>query len=185
MTAEAREPRTPEPRPFHLDTKTSAIAVLDQSATEGVPQPRQAQLWAGLAKFLERARASRVPIIFTLSNSRRGTPAGEVAPVLMRRDEEPVVFPDAFDKFMGGELQGFLSDRNVSDLVIVGSGTNVAVMYTATTAARVHHYNVIIPIDGVNARDLYEHEYALHQLSVLPGAATPVQFSTLSTVEFD
>jgi nicotinamidase-related amidase len=137
-----------------------------------------------LAGFLNRARTAAVPVIFTLSASRKGTVAGEVTPALGRRIQEPVIFPDAFDKFMSGELEAFLSAHGVRTLVIVGSGTNVAVMYTATTAARVHHYDVIIPLDGVSASGPYEHEYALHQLSVLPHAATPVLFSTLQMIEF-
>jgi nicotinamidase-related amidase len=183
MSEGAQGPNRPVPKPFQLHPTDSGIAVLDQSAPEGPPQLRQSQLWGRLSSFLERVRPTGVPVIFTLSASRRGTPAGEVAPALNRRETEPAIFPDAFDKFISGELESFLSAHNVRNLVVVGSATNNAVMYTATTAARVHHYNVIIPIDGVSARD-YEHEYALHQLSVLPRAATPVQFSTLSTIEF-
>ena len=96
----------------------------------------------------------------------RGTPLGEAAAPLKRRDTEPVLYPDAFDKFAGGELQAILSGAGTENLIVVGSLTNVAVLYTSTAAARVHRYNVIIPLDGVNANSTYEHEYAIHQLGI-------------------
>src|SRR5262249_31722281 len=52
-----------------------------------------------------------------------------------------------------------------------GSATNNAVLYTATTAARIYRYNIVIPMDGVNAATRYEQEYAIHQFTVLPSHA--------------
>ena len=70
-------------------------------------------------------------------------------------------------------------------LVIVGSATNFAVLYTATTAARIYSYDVIIPLDGVNARRNYEHEYAIHQMTILPASAhEQFRFTKLGMVEF-
>ena len=140
---------------------------------------------APLAEFLDRARASGVPIVYTISLSAKGTPPGEVAAPLKRQESEPVIHPDAYDKFMGGELHDFLRGWGAKSLVIVGAATNFAVLYTATTAARVHHYNVVFPVDGVIARGKYEQEYALHQLNALPpGSRTPIQFTTLSDIAF-
>jgi nicotinamidase-related amidase len=168
-----------------LDPADSAIAVLDLSVRCDDENQACHELLEEVGGFLDRARAARVPIIFTASHRARGTPEGEVAAGLRRQDGEPVIYPDAFDKFHSGELREFLAARNVVNLVVVGSATNNAVMYTASSAARVHRYNVIIPIDGVNSGNPYEHEYALHQLSVLPrGSATPVQFTALSMVTF-
>ena len=71
-------------------------------------------------------------------------------------------------------------------LVIVGSATNFAVLYTATTAARIYRYEVVIPLDGVNAKRQYEHEYAVHQLTILPASAhKQFRFTTLGMIEFD
>ena len=100
-------------------------------------------------------------------------------------DTEPVIYPDAFDKFASGELQNFLSQNGVKSLVVVGSVANVSVLYTSTTAARVYGYDVVLPIDGINARTKYEQEYAFHQLTVLPrGANKQIHFTTLSMIDF-
>jgi nicotinamidase-related amidase len=109
----------------------------------------------------------------------------EVALPLKRRDAEPVICPDAFDKFFGGELQSFLSEMQVKNLVVVGSLTNVAVLYTSSAAGRVYGYEVVIPLDGVNAHSRYEHEYAIHQFTILPRDTNEkFHFTTLSKIRF-
>src|SRR5947199_152910 len=84
---------------------------------------------APLGEFLERVRRSSVSILYTISAAAKGTPLGEVAKPLKRRDAEPVLYPDAFDKFMDGELQIQLNRVGCRSLVIVGSATNFAVLY--------------------------------------------------------
>lgn len=105
-------------------------------------------------------------------------------PRLKRRDTEPILWPDGFDKFIGGDLQGLLEERNAKSLVVTGGATNVAVMYTVTGAARTYHYPVVVPLDGVYSADPYRDEYSLYQLTVLPGGATIPRFSTLAMIEF-
>ena len=86
---------------------------------------------------------------------------------------------------MGGELRDKLNQLECRSLVIVGSATNFAVLYTATTAARIYRYNVVIPLDGVNAKRRYEHEYAIHQLTILPASAhMQFLFTNLKLIEF-
>ena len=70
-------------------------------------------------------------------------------------------------------------------MIITGSATNNAVLYTATTAARMHRYNIVIPMDGVNASTRYEQEYAIHQFTVLPSQANKLfQFTNPSMISF-
>lgn len=178
-------PNRPESKPVRLDANGAAIVVLDLSARCDDPREVCSKLTEPVGAFLERSRASGVPIIYSVSVHLRGTPAGEVASPLKRRATEPVIYPDSFDKFFGGELQAFLSERGVKNLVVVGSLTNVAVLYTSSSAARVYGYNVVLPLDGVNAHTRYEHEYAIHQLTVLPRDANKrFQFTTLSSLKF-
>src|SRR5581483_5771376 len=169
----------PKPVDVQIPASGSAIAVLDLSVRCDNPAEICSELMRGLGAFLERARSRDVPIIFTSSSATKGTPEAEIATALKRRPDEPVIYPDAFDKFVGGELQRFLTGSNARELVIVGSSTHVAVMYTATSAARVYGYHVVIPLDGVNTRNQIEHDYALHQLTVIPRVSALIRFSTL------
>lgn len=178
-------PNRPEAERVGLDSKASAVLVLDLSTRCHDPKESCFKLMTPLSGFLSRARQSSVPIFYTVSAAAKGTPLGEIAAPLGRRESEPVLYPDAFDKLTGGELQNHLARICCRSLVIVGSATNVAVLYTATTAARVYRYDVIIPLDGVNAKRPYEHEYALHQLTVLPASANKqIRFTGLDWIEF-
>lgn len=185
MMVRKEEPNKPEPMPVNLKRKATAIAVLDLSTRFQDPGMPSSNLQVIVAEFLEQARTYGIPIIFTVSLRDRGTALGEVISSLKRRESEPIIHPDGFDKFTGGELHNYLKQRNIENLIIVGGATNIAVLYTATSAARVYHYKVIIPIDGVSARMKYEQEYAFHQLSTLPlHVATPIQFTMLSMIQF-
>lgn len=178
-------PNRPEPKPVSLDVAKTAVVVLDLNARCHDPEDVCSKLMEPLGGFLERVRAASVPVVFTVSLQFKGTPMGEVAAPLKRRETEPVLHPDAFDKFAGGDLQAILSEAGTENLIVTGSLTNVAVLYTATAAARVHRYNVIIPLDGVNAKSTYEHEYAIHQLTVIPaGAADRMRFTRLDMIQF-
>jgi nicotinamidase-related amidase len=178
-------PNRPKPKPISLATDLTAIVVLDLSARCENPNEVCSKLMKPLGNFLERARARQVPIIYTVSAHTRGTPMQEVALPLKRRDSEPVIYPDSFDKFFGGELHDFLSEKGVKNLVVVGSLTNVAVLYTSSTAGRVYGYDVVIPLDGVNAFSRYEHEYAIHQFTILPRDTNKkFHFTTLLQIRF-
>jgi nicotinamidase-related amidase len=184
--SQEKPPKTPEPRPVEVGSRTAAVLVLDMSARCEDPELTCHALLPGLAGFLEKARAAAVPIIFSVSASQRGTAMEKVAEQLHRRVSEPIIYPDGFDKFTGGELQPILEKKGIKSLIILGSATNVAVLYTATTAARIHRYEVVVPVDGVNARTQYAHEYSLYQLSVLPGGVNKrVRLTTLGTTSFN
>jgi len=178
-------PNRPEAKPLTLDSKTTAIMVLDMNARCDDPKQVCSKIAAPLGDFLEKARAAGVPIIYTVSAAAKGKPLGELAVALKKKEAEPVIYPDAFDKFVGGELQTWLKDKGAKTLIITGSSTNAAVLYTATTAARMHRYPIVIPMDGVNASTSYEHEYSLHQFTVLPSEANKLfQFTRLSMITF-
>ena len=178
-------PNRPEAKPLSLDSKTTTILVLDMNARCDDPKQVCSRIAAPVGEFLEKARAAGVPIIYTVSAAAKGKPIGELTLPLKRKDGEPVIYPDAFDKFVGGELQSWLKEKGAKTLIVTGSSTNAAVLYTATTAARMHRYSIVIPMDGVNTNTPYEQEYSLHQFTVLPSEANKLfQFTRLSMITF-
>jgi nicotinamidase-related amidase len=178
-------PNRPEPKPITLDGKTTAVLVLDLSSRCHNPKQVCSKLMPVLPEFLDKARAAGVTIIYSVSASAKGKPLGEVASPLKRKESETVIYPDGFDKFLGGELQTLLKEKGAKTLVITGSSTNSAVLYTATTAARMHRYNVVVPMDGVNAAAKYEQEYTIHQFTVMPSDANKqFQFTNLGMITF-
>ena len=109
-------PNRPEPKPLTLDSKSTAILVLDLNARCDDPKQVCSKITAPLGDFLDKARAAAVPIIYTVSAAAKGQPIGELAAPLRRKENETVIYPDAFDKFFGGELQTFLKDKGAQNL---------------------------------------------------------------------
>ena len=185
VVAQTHGPDRPQPQPITLDSGSTAVAVLDLTAKCDDPKQVCSLLIPGVGTMLDRARAANVPVIMTGTILEKGTPQGKAAAGLGRRENEPFLFPDSFDKFHDAEFRGFFATRPIKNVVMVGSSTHICIMYTATAAARLYGYNVVIPVDGVNTADPYENDYALHQLSVLPaGTNKRVHFTTLEGISF-
>jgi nicotinamidase-related amidase len=177
-------PIRPVAKPAKLAASSTAILVLDMNRECEEPTVAGYQILGPVATFLERARQHNVPIIYTTSLMNVGTPKADVAPSLHPLADERVLHPDGFDKFTGGELGEAL--HGAENLVMIGRATNNAIMYTATSAARVHKYQVVMPLDGIAAQRPYEHEYALHQLCAMPQMViVPIIFSALDQITFE
>jgi nicotinamidase-related amidase len=179
------EPILPQPEPVTINPQRSALLVLDGSQRWGNPEMACHKLVPGMSKFLDRAREAGIPIVFTISAGLRGTPEGQVYTGLKRRPSEPVIFPDGFNKFTGGELESFLNLYGPDTLIITGYRSNISVLNTATKATRELKYKVVIPIDGIIAITDYEQEYTLFQFTVLPAQANELfTFTTLDMISF-
>ena len=166
------EPTLPQARPVTLDVNKTALLVLDLTEACADPNHPSHKLVPGMSKFLERARAAGMLIVFTVSLALKGTPAGQVYSGFKRRPSEAVLFPDGFDKFTGGELESLLRlYEDVDTLIITGCRSNICVLHTAIKAARELNYNVVIPIDGLAALTDYEEQYTLFHLANPPGRA--------------
>jgi nicotinamidase-related amidase len=114
----------------------------------------------------------------------KGKPEDRIAEPLRRRGDEPVLYPHAYDKFVDGEMQSQLADWGTKTLIFLGGSANFSMLYTATTAARIHGYSVVVPVDGIYAHSDYEMEYALYQFTVLPRMHDKFQFTNLAGISF-
>ena len=178
-------PNKPQFVDVRLDPKTTAFLVLDLNARCEDPKERCHQLIEPVAGFLDRAREAKIFIVYTAADRYRGTPLARMPHAFKQRADEPVLFPGAFDKFYGGDLQPLLHERGIETLIIAGASSNQAVLYTATAAVRPFGYDVIIPEDGLIARSSYEHEFTLHQFTILPaGAAEKFKITRFSRLSF-
>ena len=164
-------PNRPIPKEVTVDPKTTALLVLDLNARCENPEERCHKLLEPVAKFLPRAREARMFVVYTASDRYKGTAEERMPRVFKQQSDEPVLFPPAFDKFYSGELQPMLQKRGIKTVIVCGASSNQAVLYTATAAVRPFGYDVVIPVDGLIARGDYEHEFTLHQFTILPGGA--------------
>ena len=178
-------PNKPNPIDVTVDAKTTGLLVLDLNARCEDPKEPCHKLVEPVAKFLPRAREAKIFIVYTVADRYQGTPLGKMPKAFAQKDSEPVIFPAAFDKFYGGELQPLLQAKGLKTLIVTGASSNQAVLYTATAAVRPFGYDVIIPTDGLIARGDYEHEYTLHQFTILPaGAAEKFKITQFNRITF-
>ncbi len=70
----------PSPPVVLRDRETAAVAVLDLSVRCNDPATPCSKLIHPVGEFLERVRATSVPIVYSISLRSRGTEMGEVAP---------------------------------------------------------------------------------------------------------
>ncbi len=164
-------PNKPQPKDITVDPKTTAFLVLDLNARCEDPKERCHQIVEPVAKFLELARKAGMLIIYTVAGRYKGTLLERMPHAFNQQPDELVCFPPTFDKFYGGEIQPALQKRGIKTVIAMGASSNQAVMYTATSAVRPFGYDVVIPMDGLIARSEYEHEFTLHQFTILPGGA--------------
>jgi nicotinamidase-related amidase len=169
-----KDPTAPEikpivPQALNLNANKTALLVLELSQYLDDPDYFAAPLVPGVTKLLEKARAAGVPIMFTVPHPFKGTPQGQVYSGFKRKASEPVFYPDAFDKFYGGQLQTWLSLFDIDTLIMTGCKANMAIMTTATVAATQYPYKVVIPVDGIAATTEYEKEYTLYEFRAYPG----------------
>jgi len=184
-----KDPTAPEIKPIEpksvtINTEKSALLVLELSEYCADPEYMAAPLVPGVTRLLERARVAGILIAFTIPAPWKGKPHGQVYSGFKRRPSEPVFFFDWFDKFCDGQLQSLLSLYGIEILILTGCKANMALLYTASTAAR-YMYDLIIPIDGIAATTDYEKEYTLYQFRAYPGPATKrFTFTTLDMISF-
>lgn len=177
--------KLPRPAPANLDAKTTALLVLDLSNRCNDPAQVCGQLVPRIKEFLPKTRAAKVFTIYTVSASAKDTPQGKVWDNFGALPDEPVIAPDSIDKFWTGELGPMLQKRGIKTVIVTGASTNNAVLFTAASAARMLGFNVVIPMDGVIAKNSYESEYPIYQLTVMPsGADKRFSFTTLEGISF-
>jgi nicotinamidase-related amidase len=182
----ARRPgnQSTAPQPIVLDPSTTAAIALDLQVKTCGPTHVGHALVRSVPPFLDRARAAGVPVVFIVPAWDKGAPEERIAEPMRRCEREPVLYPHAYDKFAGGELHRLLQGWNSRSLILLGGSANLSLLYTATTAARVHGYTVVVPVDGIYAHSDYEMEYALYQLTVLPRMQNRFRFTSLAQIEF-
>jgi nicotinamidase-related amidase len=186
-----KDPTAPEVKPIiphsvTLNPSKTALLILELSDYCNDPDYMSAPLVPGINKLLKKGRSAGIPIAFTIPLPWKGQPHGKVYSGFNKRFSEPVFFLGGFDKFNNGQIKSLLDLYDIDTLIIAGGKANMAVLYTATTAAVEYNYNVIIPIDGIISTTDYEKEYTLYQFRVYPdGSYNRFKFTKLDMIDFN
>lgn len=148
--ASVKVPPAPTLKAVTVDPKTTALLMLDFMPANCGKNERCLATLPAMKKLLERARAAKMPVVYSLiANTTSADVLKDVAP----RANEPSVLSGP-DKFVGTDLGKILKDKGITTVITVGTASNGAVLFTAAGAA-FRGMNVIIPVDGMSARDPY------------------------------
>jgi nicotinamidase/pyrazinamidase len=98
-----------------------------------------------------------------------GTRGAELVPPLEPREGEKVVPKRRYSGFFGTDLDLYLREQGVDEVVLAGVCTNICVLYTAADA-RMRGYRVTVLRDAVASFDRDAHQWALRELERTLGA---------------
>jgi Amidases related to nicotinamidase len=158
-------PEIPAPVPVAIDAMSSALLILDINTAVCKPNPACMATVPDIVLLAKRARDAKVPVVYSTIITPSGPPPilGEVTP----QAGEPTVVARA-DKFIDSNLEELLRQRNATNLVIVGTLGNGAVLYTSFHA-NVRGFTVVVAENGMSSLTPFNNFFTRHQLLQQPG----------------
>jgi nicotinamidase-related amidase len=179
--ASVKAPPPVELKPVTVDVKETAFLILDieERTCNAKRRPRCVASVPRIQKFLKRARAKGMPVVYSLTS--RGTPDSiwrEVAP----QAGEPIV-KSSVDKFFKTDLEKVLRDKGIKTVIIVGTTAEGAVLHTVTGVA-MRGLQVIVPVDGMSAGTMYAEQYTAWHLVNAPGSRRRTTLTRFDMIEF-
>lgn len=174
-------PPAPEVKRVEVDSSRTMLLLLDfnKQVCNNERRPRCIASVPAVQKLALRARASKVPVLYSLS---AGSVIGDVAPALAAQPGERSVTSGP-DKFLGTELDAVLKASHVTTVIVTGTAAHGAVLYTASEAA-LRGFKVIVPVDGISAEDLYPEQYTVWHLVNAPRVSGQVTITRTDMISF-
>jgi nicotinamidase-related amidase len=160
-------PAIPAPVAVTVDPRTTAYLVLDLTTVICSPQPHCVATLPAAAALLKKARAAHALVVY----SQTPTPGTQVRPEVAPLPGDPQVKGHA-DKFFGTDLEQVLKSHGIKTVVVVGSASNGAVLYT-TFGANLRGYTAVVAEDGISAANPFANLLTEWQLLNEPGYANP------------
>ena len=176
-----KAPPAPELKAVTVDPKTTALLMLD-FVKQGCNEQRRPRCLATLPKakaLLAEVRAKNMLVVYSFtSTSTMGDTLSEVAPT----GKEPAVQSGA-DKFYKTNLEQILKDKDIKTVIVVGTASHGAVMYTASEAA-LRGMKVIVPVDGMSAENAYIEQYVAYNFTSAPTISNNVTLTSVDMIKF-
>jgi nicotinamidase-related amidase len=176
-----KAPPVPELKAVTIDPKTTALLMSDfvKQACNQQRRPRCLATLPKANKVLAEARAKDMLVIYSIVN---GGTIGDTLPEVAPTGNEPVV-QSGVDKFYKTNLEQILKDKDIKTVIVIGTGANGAVMYTASGAA-IRGMKVIVPLDVVSDVNTYMEQYVAYNFVNAPGIANNVTLTSVDMMKF-
>jgi nicotinamidase-related amidase len=166
-------------KPVTVDTKTTALLMLDFMNQNCGKRPRCVAQIPAMKKLVEAARAAKVLVVYSLIA--KTTTADVIKDVAPRADEPHVL--SGPDKFYKTDLEKILADKGIKTVIVVGTAANGAVMFTANSAA-LRGLNVIVPVDGLSAVDPFVVLFTVVHMATGPAIAAKATLTRSDMIKF-
>jgi nicotinamidase-related amidase len=163
--ASAQLPPPPQLQSVTVDPKTTALLMLDFLKPDCSPNPRCMGTLAPVAKLLAAARDKKMFVVYTKFPI-PGPKEAETLPQVAPTGKEPVVI-SFLDKFYKTNLDKILKGKHIKTVIVVGSASNGAVLFTAYGAFE-RGYQVIVPVDGLSGKNPYVDQSVVNDFVTSP-----------------
>lgn len=173
-------PPPPELKDVTVNPRTTALLLLDfnKQTCNAERRPRCIASIPKMKKLLDFARAQRILLVYSLS---AGAIPGDIAADLAPMAGDPIVTSGP-DKFMGTDLEKILKEKGITTVIVAGTAAHGAVLYTASGAA-LRGMQVIVPVDGMSAENVYAEQYVAWNLVNAPRIATMVTLTRAERIK--
>ncbi len=169
-----------------IPTNLSALIIVDMQNDFVHPEgklfsPNAQSIIKPIRMLLENARKVGVKVIYTQDTHFpedpvefpiwgehvvKGSWGWQIIDVLKPLEREIVIEKLRYDAFFGTPLDHILRIYNIKHLVIVGTVANICVLHTVSSA-RLHNYDVIVPIDAISAITETDYSFSIRQMDFL------------------
>ncbi len=180
--ASVKPEAAPELKPVTVDTKTTALLVMDivKGSCNNERRPRCVASVPTVAKLLNEARAKGVTIVHTVAGS---ATVADILPDVAPKGDEKVFTGTNAQKFLRTDLEKTLKDKGITTVITVGTAAHGAVLYTSSEAA-FRGFKVIVPVDGASSENLYAEQAVAWLLTHAPGVAAQTTLTKIDMIKF-
>jgi nicotinamidase-related amidase len=168
-----------------LDPRVTALIVVDMQVDFVSPKgklfvPGAQKTIPAIRHLIAKARKARVPVIFTQdwhrvddpefsiwpSHAVEGTRGAQVAPGLKPLAKDHFIRKRTYDAFFSTDLDLLLRQKNIQNLVISGTVSNICVLHTAGSA-RLRGYEITVAADAISSLTPFDQASAFRQISFI------------------
>jgi nicotinamidase-related amidase len=177
--ASVKLPAAPALKPVTVDPKTTALLMLDFMNQNCGKRPRCLATIPAMKKLLAAARAAKATVIYSLiANTTTADVIKDVAP--QAEDAHVLSGPD---KFLNTDLGNILKDKGIKTVIVAGTSSNGAVLFTASGAA-FRGMNVVVPVDGMSAADPIAEYATVLDFMTAPSVSTKTTLTRSDMIKF-
>jgi nicotinamidase-related amidase len=177
--ASVKAPPAPELKPVTVDVKSTALLMLDFMNQNCGKRPACVASVPGMKKLLDAARAAKTTVVYSfIANTTGADVVKDLAPL----GDEPTVRSGP-DKFVNTDLEKILKDKGIQTVIVTGTASNGAVLFTAAGAA-FRGMNVIVPVDGMSAQDRYADFSTVYTFTSAPTLSTKSTLTKIDLIKF-